>query len=80
MTYFAPMPFYVIESTSHPWAVTAEVASSSLVVPAIFSRESTNNQGMQVSLRGTNGPVEWLTIAKDGLDLPAQAVNPTKGN
>jgi hypothetical protein len=30
---------------------------------------STNNQGMQVSLRGTNGPVEWLTIAKDGADL-----------
>jgi FtsP/CotA-like multicopper oxidase with cupredoxin domain len=30
---------------------------------------STNNQGMQVSLRDTNGPVEWLNIAKDGIDL-----------
>jgi len=35
---------------------------------------STNNQGMQVSLRNTNGPVEWLNIAKDGIDLtPSQA-------
>jgi FtsP/CotA-like multicopper oxidase with cupredoxin domain len=31
---------------------------------------STNNQGMQVSLRDANGPVEWLNIAKDGIDLP----------
>jgi FtsP/CotA-like multicopper oxidase with cupredoxin domain len=30
---------------------------------------STNNQGMQVSLRDANGPVEWLNIAKDGIDL-----------
>jgi len=30
---------------------------------------STNNQGMQVSLRNANGPVEWLNIAKDGIDL-----------
>ena len=28
--------FYVVESTSNPRAVTADVASSSLVVPAIF--------------------------------------------
>jgi manganese oxidase len=43
-----------------------------------FINISTNNQGMQVSLRGTNGPVEWLNIAKDGADLPAQALHPTK--
>jgi manganese oxidase len=30
---------------------------------------STNNQGMQVSLRNANGPVEWLNIAKDGIDF-----------
>jgi FtsP/CotA-like multicopper oxidase with cupredoxin domain len=30
---------------------------------------STSNQGMQISLRGPNGPVEWLNIAKDGIDL-----------
>ena len=39
---------------------------------------STNNQAMQVSLRDTNGPVEWLNIAKDGADLPANVVRPTK--
>ena len=33
---------------------------------------STNNQGMQVSLRNANGPVEWLNIAKDGIDLTPQ--------
>jgi len=33
-----------------------------------FINISTNNQGMQVSLRGANGPVEWLSIAKDGVD------------
>jgi hypothetical protein len=33
---------------------------------------------MQVSLRGINGPVEWLNIAKDGADLPAQAARPSK--
>ena len=43
-----------------------------------FINISTNNQGMQVSLRGINGPVEWLNIAKDGADLPAQAARPTK--
>lgn len=41
-----------------------------------FINISTNNQGMQVSLRDANGPVEWLNIAKDGIDL-APAVNPT---
>jgi FtsP/CotA-like multicopper oxidase with cupredoxin domain len=35
-----------------------------------FINISTNNQGMQVSLRNANGPVEWLNIAKDGVDLP----------
>jgi FtsP/CotA-like multicopper oxidase with cupredoxin domain len=37
---------------------------------------STNNQGMQVSLRNESGPVEWRVIAKDGVDLtphPAKA-------
>ena len=43
-----------------------------------FINISTNNQGMQVSLHDTNGPVEWLNVAKDGADLPAQAVHPTK--
>jgi len=38
-----------------------------------FINISTNNQGMQVSLRNTNGPVEWLNIAKDGVDLPPRA-------
>ena len=36
-----------------------------------FINISTNNQGMQVSLRNAGGPVEWLNIAKDGIDLPA---------
>jgi FtsP/CotA-like multicopper oxidase with cupredoxin domain len=31
---------------------------------------STNNQGMQASLRDAKGPVEWRIIAKDGADLP----------
>lgn len=39
---------------------------------------STNNQAMQVSLRNTNGLVEWLEIAKDGADLPINIVHPTK--
>jgi FtsP/CotA-like multicopper oxidase with cupredoxin domain len=34
---------------------------------------STNNQGMQVSLRNTSGPVEWVNIAKDGIDLPSHS-------
>lgn len=43
-----------------------------------FINISTNNQGMQISLRNANGPVEWLTIAKDGADLPAEAVRSSK--
>lgn len=39
---------------------------------------STNNQGMQVSLRNQNGPVEWKIIAKDGADLAATVVRPSK--
>jgi FtsP/CotA-like multicopper oxidase with cupredoxin domain len=42
-----------------------------------FINISTNNQGMQVSLRNASGPVEWLKVAKDGADLPAHV--PTKG-
>ena len=36
-----------------------------------FINISTNNQGMQVSLRNRSGPVDWVKIAKDGADLPA---------
>lgn len=36
-----------------------------------FINISTNNQGMQVSLRDAGGPVEWIKVAKDGADLPA---------
>jgi FtsP/CotA-like multicopper oxidase with cupredoxin domain len=36
---------------------------------------STNNQGMQVSLRDGNGLMEWRVIAKDGADLPPAAVH-----
>ncbi len=43
-----------------------------------FINISTNNQGMQVSLRNANGPVEWLSIAKDGIDFPHDSVRPTK--
>jgi len=39
---------------------------------------STNNQAMQVSLRDTNGPVDWRVIAKDGADLPASQVRTGK--
>jgi FtsP/CotA-like multicopper oxidase with cupredoxin domain len=39
---------------------------------------STNNQGMQVSLRNQNGPVAWQVIAKDGADLPRDAERPSK--
>jgi hypothetical protein len=35
-----------------------------------FINISTNNQGMQVSLSGSSGPVEWIVLAKDGLSLP----------
>jgi FtsP/CotA-like multicopper oxidase with cupredoxin domain len=43
-----------------------------------FINISTNNQGMQVSLRNANGPVEWLNIAKDGVDLPPNMVRAAK--
>jgi manganese oxidase len=36
-----------------------------------FINISTNNQGMQVSLRNPSGPVEWVKVAQDGADLPA---------
>lgn len=39
---------------------------------------STNNQGMQVSLRGPNGPVDWRVFAKDGADLPRTQVRTSK--
>ena len=39
---------------------------------------STNNQGMQVSLRNQGGPVEWRIIAKDGADLPRDAERPSE--
>jgi FtsP/CotA-like multicopper oxidase with cupredoxin domain len=39
---------------------------------------STNNQGMQVSLRDSKGPVEWRLIAKDGADLPPKTIQPSK--
>jgi hypothetical protein len=38
-----------------------------------FINISTSNQGMQVSLRNTSGPVDWMTIAKDGIDLPGHS-------
>jgi manganese oxidase len=41
-----------------------------------FINISTNNQGMQISLRNANGPVEWFKVAKDGADLTAHV--PTK--
>lgn len=43
-----------------------------------FINISTNNQGMQVSLLGANGPVEWREIAKDGADLPPGLVQTSK--
>lgn len=39
---------------------------------------STNNQGMQVSLRNPSGLVDWLNIAKDGADLPPDQIHLTK--
>jgi len=36
-----------------------------------FINISTNNQGMQVSLRSATGHVDWVKVAKDGADLPA---------
>jgi FtsP/CotA-like multicopper oxidase with cupredoxin domain len=35
-----------------------------------FINISTNNQGMQVSLRNAGDPVQWIKIAKDGAELP----------
>jgi manganese oxidase len=43
-----------------------------------FINISTNNQGMQVSLRDMNGPVEWRIIAKDGADLPSDSKQSSK--
>ena len=42
-----------------------------------FINISTNNQGMQVSLRDAKGPVEWRVIAKDAIDRPGNAVQST---
>jgi len=39
---------------------------------------STNNQGMQVSLRNPSGPVDWRVIAKDGADLRPELVTTRK--
>jgi len=39
---------------------------------------STNNQGIQVSLRDHTGPVQWRVIAKDGADLPSTLIKPNK--
>ncbi len=43
-----------------------------------FINISTNNQGMQVSLRNSSGLTEWTAVAKDGVDLPGDQVHPTK--
>jgi FtsP/CotA-like multicopper oxidase with cupredoxin domain len=43
-----------------------------------FINISTNNQGMQVSLSGSSGPVEWIVLAKDGLSLPEGSSRPSK--
>jgi FtsP/CotA-like multicopper oxidase with cupredoxin domain len=39
---------------------------------------STNNQGMQVSLRDPSGLADWRVIAKDGADLPSNAMRMSK--
>jgi FtsP/CotA-like multicopper oxidase with cupredoxin domain len=39
---------------------------------------STNNQGMQASLRDAKGPVEWRIIAKDGADVPPASLHLSK--
>src|SRR5581483_5914546 len=39
---------------------------------------SPNNQAMQISLRGTSGPMEWTIVAKDGAVLPAEAIHSSK--
>jgi manganese oxidase len=38
-----------------------------------FINISTNNQGMQVSLRNPSGPVEWVKVAQDGAEIPTHA-------
>lgn len=40
-----------------------------------FINISTNNQGMQVSLRNASGPLDWKIVAKDGADLPASVIH-----
>ena len=42
-----------------------------------FINISTNNQGMQASLRNSSGVANWTLIAKDGADLPAEQVHPS---
>jgi FtsP/CotA-like multicopper oxidase with cupredoxin domain len=39
---------------------------------------STNNQGMQVSLRNPNGVADWQITAKDGADLPPESIRTGK--
>jgi FtsP/CotA-like multicopper oxidase with cupredoxin domain len=39
---------------------------------------TTDNQAMQVSLQGAHGPVDWRIIAKDGAELPAAGIQPSK--
>lgn len=41
-----------------------------------FINISTNNQGMQVSLRNSGALANWTVTAKDGADLPADQVHP----
>jgi FtsP/CotA-like multicopper oxidase with cupredoxin domain len=36
---------------------------------------STNNQGLQVSLRNSNGLLDWKVVAKDGAELPPNLVH-----
>ena len=43
-----------------------------------FINISTNNQGMQVSLRAAGSPLEWRVIAKDGVDLPTSVQQDAK--
>ena len=39
---------------------------------------TTDNQAMQVSLQDAHGPVDWRIIAKDGAELPAASIQPSK--
>ena len=43
-----------------------------------FINISTNNQGMQVSLRKGDDLANWTVIAKDGADLPPDQVQTAK--